>query len=37
VEVVLFGESLRPADLVIAGSHCLGIDFLLDLLARSHP
>jgi putative molybdopterin biosynthesis protein len=30
VEVELFGESLRPADLVIAGSHCLGIDFILE-------
>lgn len=37
VEVVLFGESLAPADLVITGSHCLGIDYLLDLMASSHP
>lgn len=37
VQVVLFGESLAPADLIITGSHCLGIDFLLDLLAASHP
>ncbi len=37
VEVELFGESLRPADLVIAGSHCLGIDFLLELAAARAP
>lgn len=37
VEVELFGETLKPADLVIAGSHCLGIDFLLDLATARAP
>ena len=36
VEVVLFGLSLRPADLVITGSHCLGVDYLLEVLSRTH-
>ncbi len=35
VEVALFGAALRPADLVITGSHCLGIDYLLDVLGQS--
>jgi putative molybdopterin biosynthesis protein len=29
VEVHLLGQGLRPADLVVIGSHCLGLDFLL--------
>ncbi len=29
VEVHLLGEGLRPADLVVIGSHCVGLDFLL--------
>lgn len=37
VVVQLFGAALRPADLVIAGSHCLGIDFLLELAAERRP
>ncbi len=37
IEVQLFGASLRPADLVIVGSHCLGIDYLLELAAERQP
>ncbi len=29
VEVRLLGRGLQPADLVVIGSHCLGLDFLL--------
>ncbi len=29
VEVQLLGGELRPADLVVIGSHCVGLDFLL--------
>jgi len=29
VEVQLLGQELKPADLVIIGSHCLGLDFLI--------
>jgi putative molybdopterin biosynthesis protein len=29
VEVRLLGRGLRPADLVVIGSHCTGLDFLL--------
>jgi putative molybdopterin biosynthesis protein len=29
VEVRLIGAGLRPADLVVIGSHCLGLDYLL--------
>jgi putative molybdopterin biosynthesis protein len=29
VEVHLLGHGLRPADLVVIGSHCIGLDFLL--------
>jgi putative molybdopterin biosynthesis protein len=29
VDVHLLGQGLRPADLVVIGSHCLGLDFLL--------
>lgn len=34
VEVHLLQPSLRPADLVAIGSHCVGFDFLLGLLAN---
>lgn len=34
VEVELFSASLKPADLMIIGSHCIGIDILLDLMRR---
>jgi molybdopterin molybdotransferase/putative molybdopterin biosynthesis protein len=29
VQVHLLGQGLRPADLVVIGSHCVGLDFLL--------
>lgn len=29
VQVHLLGEGLRPVDLVVIGSHCVGLDFLL--------
>jgi putative molybdopterin biosynthesis protein len=29
VEVHLLGQGLRPADLVVIGSHCVGLDYLL--------
>src|SRR5258708_33879108 len=29
VEVQLIGSALRPADLVVIGSHCIGLDILL--------
>jgi putative molybdopterin biosynthesis protein len=29
VEVALLGRDLQPADLVVIGSHCIGMDFLL--------
>jgi putative molybdopterin biosynthesis protein len=29
VEVHLLGQGLRPADLVVIGSHCTGVDYLL--------
>jgi putative molybdopterin biosynthesis protein len=29
VEVHLLGEGLQPADLVVIGSHCVGLDYLL--------
>ncbi|MFO0870459.1 MAG: molybdopterin biosynthesis protein [Pirellulales bacterium] len=29
VDVSLLGRDLRPADLVVIGSHCLGLDYLL--------
>jgi putative molybdopterin biosynthesis protein len=34
VEVQLLAQELRPADLVVIGSHCTGLDFLLGLLGR---
>jgi putative molybdopterin biosynthesis protein len=32
VEVHLLGQGLRPADLVVIGSHCVGLDYLLSRL-----
>ena len=29
VEVTLLGREIRPADLVVVGSHCIGLDYLL--------
>ncbi len=34
VEVELFGAGLKPADLMIIGSHCVGVDVLLDVMRR---
>lgn len=34
VEVQLLARDLRPADLVVIGSHCTGLDYLLGLLHR---
>ncbi len=34
VDVILFGD-LRPADLMIIGSHCLGIDVLLEVMGKN--
>lgn len=34
VEVTLIGEEAEPADLVIIGSHCVGLDFLIGKLER---
>ena len=34
VQVTLLGEALRPADLIVVGSHCVGLDFLLGELHR---
>ncbi len=34
VEVTLLGEQLEPADLVIIGSHCVGLDLLVGKLIR---
>ncbi|MFX0096725.1 MAG: molybdopterin biosynthesis protein [Candidatus Hodarchaeota archaeon] len=36
-EVYLFADELRPADLVIIGSHCIGIDIILSLLYDRYP
>jgi putative molybdopterin biosynthesis protein len=32
VQVHLLGKDVRPADLVVIGSHCVGLDYLLGLL-----
>lgn len=34
VQVHLFSEGIRPADLVVIGSHCMGLDWLLGQLHR---
>jgi len=34
VEVQLLGQKLKPADLVVIGSHCVGLDYLLGQLQR---
>jgi putative molybdopterin biosynthesis protein len=36
VRVTLFSSELQPADMLIIGSHCVGIDFILNLLRRKH-
>lgn len=35
VEVQLLGQQLEPADLIVIGSHCVGLDWLCGRLARS--
>lgn len=37
VQVKLFSPELRPADLMVIGSHCLGVDIILELLSRRRP
>ena len=34
IEVQLLGKSRRPADLIIIGSHCVGVDYLIGCLQR---
>jgi len=34
VDVELLGRDLEPADLIVIGSHCVGLDFLLSQLQR---
>jgi len=34
VDVTLIGEEAEPADLIIIGSHCVGLDFLIGVLER---
>ncbi len=34
VDVTLIGEEAEPADLIIIGSHCVGLDFLIGILER---
>ncbi len=37
VEVTLLSEDIKPADLTIIGSHCVGIDILLSLANQESP
>jgi len=37
VKVNLFGEALTPADLVVIGSHCVGIDVLIGIVRQRAP
>jgi putative molybdopterin biosynthesis protein len=37
IEVTLLSESIKPADLTIIGSHCIGVDILLSLAAEKSP
>ena len=37
VKVNLFGAGLTPADLVVIGSHCVGIDVLIGLIRERSP
>jgi putative molybdopterin biosynthesis protein len=37
VTVTLLNPELRPADLTVIGSHCIGIDILLSVIRRTHP
>jgi putative molybdopterin biosynthesis protein len=37
VKVYLFGAGLNPADLVVIGSHCIGIDVLIGAIRKHRP
>lgn len=37
VKVRLFGTGLSPADLVVIGSHCVGIDVLIGIIRKQRP
>jgi putative molybdopterin biosynthesis protein len=37
VEVTLLSEMIKPADLTIIGSHCVGVDMLLNILNKYEP
>ena len=37
VNVELFGLRLKPAELMIIGSNCVGIDVILSLMRKKHP
>ncbi|MDI6654914.1 MAG: molybdopterin biosynthesis protein, partial [Candidatus Hydrothermarchaeota archaeon] len=37
VEVTLLSDAIKPADLTIIGSHCIGIDILLNAMNKSLP
>jgi putative molybdopterin biosynthesis protein len=37
VKVNLFGSSLNPADMVVIGSHCVGIDILIGVVRENTP
>lgn len=37
VKVHLFGASLNPADLIVIGSHCVGIDVLIEVIREHRP
>ncbi len=37
VKVHLFGASLNPADLIVIGSHCVGIDLLIEVIREHAP
>ncbi len=37
VKVALLSKAIRPADLTIIGSHCIGVDLLLNLINKTVP
>jgi putative molybdopterin biosynthesis protein len=37
VDVTLLSEMIRPADLTVIGSHCIGVDLLLNLMNKYSP
>lgn len=37
VKVTLLSRAIRPADLTIIGSHCIGVDLLLNIINRHTP